>query len=438
MPFFGTYTIYADITIAVTQLARCRFSAPFLVSFSTRCNARLAIYFSLYQTFRLRSPEARATWQCYNHAEQRAAAQGRWILRVNLDETAVCLFPGGGKGAVLISKKRAREGRPQVVEKWKKRCYMTHVAMICDQSDIQPKLPQFVLGNERTLKQRDMRALRGACPPNVTLLRQKSAWSNAALTARIVRELGRAVRLLGARTASVRIVLILDAARIHFHPLVLRACRAEGIWAVFVPAKMTWLLQPLDTHAFALYKSELQQQYQRARLASARAGGDLDVGEFLVCLYNTLRRVLQGRRWASVFDRDGYGVQQSGLGGRLRCRLQLETLDAVPATRPPDNCLRLCFPRRARVAFHLIWETFDAAAPPRASRLLGPAASHAAAAAAPPRGCMTVGVRLGAVRPPLLARTTAGPASSLETAGGAIYGRTRTATRRLKALDGVP
>lgn len=381
-------------------------------------------------------------WQWYNHAEQLAAARGRSILRVNLDETAICLFPGQAKGAVFVSKKRLQGEGAQVVAKWKKRCCMTHVAMICDQPDIQPKLPQFVVGNERTLRQREMAGLRRACPPNVTLVRQKSAWNSAALTARIVRALGASVRLLGARGARLQIVLVLDAARIHFHPNVLRACSTAGIWLVFVPARMTWLLQPLDTDAFAIFKAELRRAYQRARLGSADAVGDLSMAEFLECVYGTVRRILQGRRWAVTFDRNGLGGRQSGLGNRVLLRLQLDTPEDVPATRPTNARTLLCFPRRARVALELLWASFDNVAPPRASRLPLFAARLSGPAAAPAGLPALRVVRCAAIGPSFSlgggGAAAVAPALGLVSAGERIYGRTRAETRAMKAIADAP
>jgi len=303
--------------------------------------------------------QATAVWQWFNHAEQLATAKGRSILRVNLDETSVCLFPGSTAGSVFVSLKRSREGCVQTVAKWKRRCCLTHVGLICDQADIQPQLPQFVVGNERTFLARNMPALRLACPPNVTLVRQKSAWSSAALTARVVREIAAALRRLGARSRNLQVVLVMDAARIHFAPVVLRACRAAGVWVVIVPAKTTWLLQPLDTHAFSHYKSELRRAYQRARTGSANPNGDLEIGEFLVCVYHAIRTVLQGRRWAVAFDRDGFGAKQAALSVKVLQRLSLRGRVDIPSNRPSPAQVGLCFPRRAKVEVALLWDAYD-------------------------------------------------------------------------------
>jgi len=48
--------------------------------------------------------QAKAVWQLFNYAENLATMRGRTLLRVNLDETAVCLHPGQGKGAIFVTK----------------------------------------------------------------------------------------------------------------------------------------------------------------------------------------------------------------------------------------------------------------------------------------------------------------------------------------------
>ena len=76
---------------------------------------------------------------------------GRKPLLINMDETAVCLFQGAGKGIVIASKKRKRDGPVQRVSRATRRTYLTHVAFICNDPYYQKYLPQVVVGNEHTL-----------------------------------------------------------------------------------------------------------------------------------------------------------------------------------------------------------------------------------------------------------------------------------------------
>ena len=348
--------------------------------------------------------------------------RGRTVLRVNLDETAVCLYPGQTSGAVFVSRKRQREGRGQSVPGWKRRCCLTHVGVVCDQSRLQPRMPQFIIGNERTFRVKELGALQRACPRNVTLLRQTSAWSNGCVTARIVRALAAAVRAAEGAHGTFQIILLLDAAKIHYVPTVLRACRAAGVWPVLVPAKMTYLLQPLDTHAFASYKAYLKRAYQVARMTSVSGSGDLQLSEFMQCVYDTIRQVLQGRGWTAAFEGDGFGARQLRLSPRVRHRLQLDAAVDVTAARPSDGQLRACFPRRARLAPAMIWALYAEPVARPVGLRLGPAPK--------PAGGVAVG------------RVARGSAASSSAARGVcvpsvpsvpvLYGRTRAETLRMK------
>jgi hypothetical protein len=121
------------------------------------------------------------------------------------------------------------------------------VAFICEKPEIQPLLPQVIVGNHATFLVRDLAALQAAAPPNVHLVRQKSAWNNQQLMCRIINMLGLALR---GYLAEWQPILLLDCSRVHLHAMVFNRCLANNIWPIVVPAKLTWLLQPCDTHAF--------------------------------------------------------------------------------------------------------------------------------------------------------------------------------------------
>jgi hypothetical protein len=285
---------------------------------------------------------------------------GKSILRINLDETSVCLFQGAGKGTVFINKRVAGGVPTQKVARFKRRCCLTHVAVICDNTELQPLMPQFILGNFATFLQRDLAMLRSRCPPNIVLVRQQSAWNNERMCAIIVRRIALALR---AHIGTLQPVLFLDAVRLHITRLVLAACNAVGLWVVVVPARMTWLLQPLDTHSFLAYKAHLKAKYQSKR---AELGiSDLSIEHFLDCVYDAIKHVLQGRRWAVAFDQDGFGSAQQGLSTFARRELAIAGPLAIPADRPNLEQLGHCFPRRAQVPADLLYRPFAVVALPK-------------------------------------------------------------------------
>ena len=75
----------------------------------------------------------------------------------------------------------------------------------------------------------------------------------------------------------------------------------------------------------------------------------MGVDVLLHFLYNATRAVLQGRRWATAFEKAGLGYRQLGVAPHVLRHLQLQSPPAVPSTRPTDEQLQACFPRRTEI-----------------------------------------------------------------------------------------
>lgn len=159
-------------------------------------------------------------------------------MRINIDETSICLFQGKGSGTVFVRKSVQRATLN------KRRKYLSHVACACDQPHLQRLLPQFLVGNERVLPARAMARLRAAAPGFVRLLRRKSSWLNDGLFATILRAI---VAALGPYLHEYQVIFMFDAARIHCTSGVFETCFRLGAWPLLISARMTWLLQMLDT-----------------------------------------------------------------------------------------------------------------------------------------------------------------------------------------------
>jgi hypothetical protein len=286
-------------------------------------------------------------------------------LRMNLDETSVCLYQGDCKGTVFATKGLKRKRPVQKVSRAKRRCCLTHVGLVCDSVEFQPFMPQFIVGNESTFLVRDLAGLQASAPPNVTLIRQKSAWNNAALCTQLIRVLGEVLKPFLHR---IQPVLILDAVPLHYHRRVLDACNASQIWPVVVPAKLTWLLQPLDTHFFYKYKVWLKRCYQDARLDSDTL--QLSTARFLECLYDTINRTFgDDLKLAEAFDDDGFGHDRSTIRHFIKDMLEVDGISESLVGPPSDEQLKLCFPARAKVPLEALlrssWPLFGPPLPTR-------------------------------------------------------------------------
>ena len=80
---------------------------------------------------------------------------------------------------------------------------------------------------------------------------------------------------LGELTATHQVVLLLETASVHICPKFLRAASHKGSMVQYISAKLTWLLQPLDTHVFAWFKQYLIQEYREGLVQRAAHASEL-------------------------------------------------------------------------------------------------------------------------------------------------------------------
>lgn len=297
-------------------------------------------------------------WRWNNYLVSQVPA-GKTPLLINIDETAICRFQGHGKGTVFVRK------AVQKVSLAKRREYMNHVGVVCDQPLLQRLLPQYIIGTERTLPARAMARLNAARPGYVRLRRRKSMWMNQELFARIIRDI---MDVLQPYLDEYQVILIFDAFKAHLGSCVFTTCASVGAWPAVVPPLMTWLLQMLDSHTFRPYKACLQGEY-----SDARAGGPVNIDRFLQCIYTAMEETMQSKSWQSAFQQNGFGVGQASLSNTVRRHLQLEGEPiAIPAGRPSLEDVQLCFIKKLVVPASVFSRMAEPAPAPAA-----PAAGHA-------------------------------------------------------------
>ena len=211
--------------------------------------------------------QAVAAWQWFNHLASKVPAD-RSLLRINIDETSVCLFQDTGKGTVFNCKKRwAPDPEPtQPASRKRRRTCLTHVAIICDNPRLQPLLPQYIIGNCNTFLRKDWSGLLAGAPGNVVLVRQQSAWNNIKLFVQILERLG---TILRPYLISYQPVVFFDACRVHCASVIFQACLRCQLWVVLVPARLTWLLHSAVPGAVR-DRGARSKQPSRQRLARGR------------------------------------------------------------------------------------------------------------------------------------------------------------------------
>ncbi len=306
-------------------------------------------------------------WRWWNFLEHQVPA-GKRLLRLNLDETAVRFYykPRKGLVASLGRPHRARRRVPlQQASRAMQRKALSHMAIVCDDSALQPLLPQVLIGNEHVLRAGDLARLRALVPRNVLIWRCKSAWANQATMRAVFRLLAAAL----APHPDVQPVLLMDALSVHTSETVIREASRLGIWTCVIPAKCTWLLQPLDTDAFATYKQYLRARY--VELVSEDAQGELVTEAVVACIGEVCRRVLQGHVWRNVFLKNGFGREQAGVRQSILEALQWMHVPHVAPRLPTLRELQHCFRRGADIPIAALFAVC-AGRPPAAAHAASP------------------------------------------------------------------
>lgn len=230
----------------------------------------------------------------------------------------------------------------QRVTRGQTRSAVSLIALLCDDTGIQAKLPQYVLGNENVLPQsiRSELVAEGVLLPNVELVRRKSAWVDDAILALIAGHWG---RVLWPERGRYQPILLVDACPAHMGRRFLRALARWGIWVVFLPARLTWLLQPADTHCFASFKRALRTWYHEALVANN--SGTVGVKEVLLHVNRAIRIIMQGTRWSSAFQGNGFGSHQRGVRARILEHLKWTALQDIGSELPVLRQFESIFPR---------------------------------------------------------------------------------------------
>ena len=208
--------------------------------------------------------------------------------------------------------------------------------------------------NECTLPAKQKSKLRATLPPNVKLIRQTSAWNNSTLLAEVIVWLAAA---LAPWMDALQPILFFDAHKLHLAPCVFAACFLYNIWPLVIPPSTTWFMQPLDVDGFSLFKFSLRGLFQSARTESRCS--DLTICDFLPLLCSTIRTVLQGRLWSQTFNGVGYGVKQQCIRKRMLLEIQWLGDMAVPSSRPSEDQLRLCLPKKFYVPANVLLKCAD-------------------------------------------------------------------------------
>jgi len=248
---------------------------------------------------------------------------------------------------------------------------ITLIALICNDTTLQRFLPQILLTRQHQIPQKYLRGAEHAKPPRVFVWTKESHWVNAQVFREILSAIWLSLKdVLGDR----QIILLLDCAPCHIHWRTANHAAKLGIWLVYIPAKMTYLLQPLDRYIFAGLKQHLKELLLRARALQIR--GAVSPQTWLEELYKTIDRCLCRRTdFATYFEKVGAAAAQLRMSMFLRERVMNSEVVAVGAGKPDADDIALLGPSTKPLPWTQLARPLEASL---ASRQVRPPSSHVA------------------------------------------------------------
>ena len=277
---------------------------------------------------------------------RRQAPSGRKPLFINLDETALC-YSFTGMVGTIVCEKALPPGKQYTTENSAEsdiRGHVTLITLLTHETEVQARLPQILLGNEHRFTLELLKKVKAATPSNVHLWRQKSAWNSHATMRRVLTTLSAA---LGALRKTRYIVLILDVAGVHIHRSIHSLAKKLGIRLVFLPAKLTYLLQPCDTHLSRRFKHWLQEAFRQLR--STSQSGVVTPEQWLGLIFGAVREVIQGVPWQHAFCSVGILDEQKKLAPWVLRQMGLSSVPALGSEPPSLEEVVEIFPKRRRI-----------------------------------------------------------------------------------------
>jgi hypothetical protein len=175
--------------------------------------------------------------------------------------------------AAIAEKRKAASLTPDVSRAMLRGSF-THVTLICDDGEDQKLLPHILIVNKLMVTEQQQRTLSVIMPRNVLLFRRHTAWMTSDLMTRVLLVLK---QNLAPFMDTHQIFLTADAYRAHVTSEVWKQCLKKQLLYCVIPAKLTWALEPCDTHVFASYKHRLQTVCQGAVVDSATVKMSLEV-----------------------------------------------------------------------------------------------------------------------------------------------------------------
>ena len=256
-----------------------------------------------------------------------------------MDETSLALTFGGQKGNIRVIKKEG-QFRQRFVERLsagERRQSVTLMVSLANVAEVHRELPQIFLGSTRHFAGAYLATYRPRMPEGMFLWANDRGWMTQEVCAVLIRAIAAS---LGDLMTRYHVILIMDAHRAHISETICRRATAAGMTLVYVPAKLTWLLQPADTHLFAPFKAAVRRRYTNARMESL--DGRLDKEQWLSVVCDALNESVIHRGWTRSFASNGITDEQQHVSMYVRSMVGA-TRSTCPTAKPTQEEINYLF-----------------------------------------------------------------------------------------------
>lgn len=260
--------------------------------------------------------------------ELSAVPDGADVVIINMDETALTAVKVDKLGNSSVSRDAA--GRSGVVLRKMRPLKRTSlIASVCNSPDIQRSLPQIRVVSYRKdegLPTQPVRQAYADADLPQLAYHGTTGWVSTAILKNWLQQTVNAVR---SRKPNCAIILVVDDAPSHIADAFIEACRARCVRLVILPAKMTWCLQPLDTHVFSRLKRRIREllfEYQERLMSSS-----VPPLERIRQHGRAIKEILVDQDWTRTLQRSGFTGDMAAVRPQLRKLLEPD----LPTPRLP-------------------------------------------------------------------------------------------------------
>lgn len=263
----------------------------------------------------------------------------RQVVVLNLDETNIAKAYSGIKGTVALPSAWDECGSLELSEhvaKAKTRSYITYCAIIASNALISERLPQVLVASRKLMSRALEQYADIMLGARTHLWIRDSSWLNQEVFLEIMDLM---LDALEPYHDFFDFILVFDASRIHLSHDIAQKLEAAAVRVVVVPAKLTWLLQPLDTHIFGNFKNNIRKKLQAATLAAP--AGVLHDRQWIECVAESINEMTPQDHF-HAFHRNGMLGNQNNVKPVESNVLSAECLTTVHREPPTLEEVKYC------------------------------------------------------------------------------------------------